>query len=168
MFTKSRYSVSAHCSFWTAKTKMGGSMLLFENFFKRNHVLLKSLMIYYFCKINVYEDNKVIRFFLYKHLCCKFSYPTQLQNILISTASSGTRLNRDQYASLHPEIFWSLFKAAEVPFYSETQSQQNRCTFSQDIVSAEPLPFVAKDLAFDIISSVYEQHTMLSCITMQL
>ncbi|GAB1288782.1 Transmembrane protein 69 [Apodemus speciosus] len=59
-------------------------------------------------------------------------------------------------------------KNTEEPFYSETQSQQNRCTFSQDMSSAELFLFVSKSLAFHVISSVYAEDTMLSCVPMQL
>lgn len=56
MFTKSRCLVSAHCSFWTAKLKLGGGdrislMLLFENYFQKKSCSIEILMIYYFCKL---------------------------------------------------------------------------------------------------------------------
>ncbi|KAL0604526.1 hypothetical protein AAY473_026524 [Plecturocebus cupreus] len=56
---------------------------------------------------------------------------------------------------------------AEVFFPSGTKSQQNRYTFSQDVSPAELFP-VSKALAFFIISSAYEQDTVLSYIPLQL
>lgn len=57
---------------------------------------------------------------------------------------------------------------AEVPFHNWSRSQQeNRNTFSKDMSPAELFTFVSKVLAFLIISSVYEQDTILSYFSMQ-
>ena len=58
---------------------------------------------------------------------------------------------------------------AEVSFHGRTRSQQeNRNTFSQDMSPAELFTFVSKAFALLILSSVYEQDTILSYFSMQL